>query len=77
MLIVMVWLKKRVIKKQNNFKEKSSWLFKDGNKKMPSSEVNVLHKKAIDNTNSVVLLEFGDKKYLVMTGSSNLLLEKY
>ena len=37
----------------------------------------MLHQKQIDNSNSIVLLEFQDKKYLVMTGSSNLLLEKF
>jgi len=77
MLIFMVWIKKRVANKTIDLKRNKSWLFKTENKDVPSKEVNVLHKKQIDNTNSVVLLEFENKKYLVMTGSSNLLLEKF
>jgi len=73
----MFWVKKRVTNKTQQVKTKNSWLFKNEQKNLPSGEVNVLHQKPIDNNNSVVLLEFQDKKYLVMTGSSNLLLEKF
>ena len=77
MVIFMFWLKKRVIKKSQQVKTKNSWLFKEDSKNISNGEVNVLHKKPIDNTNSVVLLEFENRKYLVMTGSSNVLLEKF
>jgi len=77
MVIFMFWIKKRVTKKGAQVKTKNSWLFKENNKNTPNGEVNILHKKAIDNTNSVVLLEFENRKYLVMTGSSNVLLEKF
>jgi hypothetical protein len=77
MILFMFWVKKRVANKTNQVKTKNSWLFKDEGKNLPSGEVNVLHKKQIDNTNSVVLLEFENRKYLVMTGSSNVLLEKF
>lgn len=77
MVLFMLWLKKRIISKGNISKEKSSWLFKSNEKKLPSAEVNVLHQKSIDSANSVVLLEFQNQKYLVMTGNSNLLLDKF
>ncbi|MBP9566220.1 MAG: hypothetical protein KBE02_02920, partial [Sulfurospirillum sp.] len=53
----------------------SSWLFNQ--KTTSAQEVTLLHKKPIDTQNSVVLFEYGSIKYLVMTGSSNLLLEKF
>ncbi len=78
MLLFMLWVKRKLntqtSKIQNN---KSSWLFNKTQKNALSQEVIVLHKKAIDQQNSVVLLEFDGKKYLVMTGNSNLLLEKF
>ena len=37
----------------------------------------MLHKKTLDNQNSVVLFEYGNIKYLVMTGNTNVLLEKF
>lgn len=77
MLLFMFWLKKRVANKTIQIKNKKSWLFKEGASTPQNGEVHVLHQKQIDKNNSVVLLEFNDKKYLVMTGSSNLLLEKF
>ncbi len=77
MILFTYWLKKRVIKKNEQVKTKNSWLFKDNKNSSSNAEVNVLHQKSIDNSNSVVLLEFQDKKYLVMTGNSNVLLEKF
>ena len=77
MLLFMFWVKRRVANKTTQMKSGKSWLFKSNTNNLPSGEVNVLHQKQIDNTNSVVLLEFQNKKYLVMTGSSNLLLEKF
>ncbi|WP_024953880.1 hypothetical protein [Sulfurospirillum arcachonense] len=79
MILFMFWVKKRVANKQTQVKakNKNSWLFKQDTQNNSNGEINVLHKKQIDNSNSVVLLEFDDKKYLVMTGNSNVLLEKF
>ena len=77
MILFMLWLKKRIVKKSASVKDKSSWLFKSNNKNLHSGEVSILHQKQIDNSNSVVLLEFENRKYLVMTGNSNVLLEKF
>jgi len=81
LVFVMFWIKKRLaiqtIKPSNGAAQKGgkSWLFNP--KTGTQQEVTLLHKKQIDNQNSVVLFEYGTIKYLVMTGNSNVLLEKF
>jgi len=81
LVFVMFWIKKRLaiqtIKPSNAAAQKGgkSWLFNP--KTGIQQEVTLLHKKQIDNQNSVVLFEYGTIKYLVMTGNSNVLLEKF
>lgn len=81
LVFVMFWIKKRLaiqtIKPSNSAAQKGgkSWLFNP--KTGTQQEVTLLHKKQIDNQNSVVLFEYGTIKYLVMTGNSNVLLEKF
>lgn len=80
LVVLMFWIKRRL--GIQTFKPMSakgsngkSWLFNP--KTGTQQEVNVLHKKQIDNQNSVVLFEYGTIRYLVMTGNSNVLLEKF
>lgn len=80
LIVLMLWIKKRLgIQTLKPMSAKGgngkSWLFNP--KTGTQQEVNVLHKKQIDNQNSVVLFEYGTIRYLVMTGNSNLLLEKF
>lgn len=81
LVVLMFWIKKRLgiqtIKPASGASNGGgkSWLFNP--KTGSQQEVNVLHKKQIDNQNSVVLFEYGTIKYLVMTGNSNVLLEKF
>lgn len=81
LVVLMLWIKKRLgiqtIKPASTASNGGgkSWLFNP--KTGSQQEVNVLHKKQIDNQNSVVLFEYGTIKYLVMTGNSNVLLEKF
>lgn len=80
LVVLMLWIKKRLgIQTLKPMSAKvgngKSWLFNP--KTGTQQEVNVLHKKQIDNQNSVVLFEYGSIRYLVMTGNSNLLLEKF
>jgi len=81
LVILMLWIKKRLgiqtIRPASSASNGGgkSWLFNP--KTGSQQEVNVLHKKQIDNQNSVVLFEYGTIKYLVMTGNSNVLLEKF
>lgn len=74
---VMLWVKKRVGNTQMNKQKNNgkSWLFSP--KTGLNQEVMLLHKKTLDNQNSVVLFEYGNIKYLVMTGNTNVLLEKF
>lgn len=73
-LVLMFWIRKKLSKK-NNFLKNNSWLFK--NSDISNKDIKILHKKQIDPSNSVVLLEFGNIKYLVMSGNSNLLLDTF
>jgi len=81
LIVLMLWIKKRLgiqtIRPASGASNNSgkSWLFNP--KTGSQQEVNVLHKKQVDNQNSVVLFEYGSIKYLVMTGNSNVLLEKF
>jgi len=81
LIALMLWIKKRLgiqtIRPASSASNGGgkSWLFNP--KTGSQQEVNVLHKKQIDNQNSVVLFEYGTIKYLVMTGNSNVLLEKF
>lgn len=75
LLLFMFWLKYRLKKRLSTSSKKSSWLF---NPNSSSSEgVSILYKKPLDQNNSVILLEFQGKKYLIVSGTSNLLLEKF
>lgn len=75
LVVIMLWIRKKVgtqVNKPNNGK---SWLFSP--KTGMSQEVMLLHKKPLDNNNSVVLFEYGNTRYLVMAGNTNVLLEKF
>jgi len=74
---IMLWVRKRMNTSVKNASTNGgkSWLFNP--KTGVSKEVTLLHKRPLDNQNSVVLFEYGDIKYLVMTGNTNVLLEKF
>ena len=80
LLGVMLWIKRRIgnFPMRSNIKAKGSgksWLFNP--QTGTQQEVTLLHKKQVDPQNSVVLFEYGSVRYLVMTGNSNVLLEKF
>lgn len=77
LVVFMLWIKRRLGVRSIHPAANSgkSWLFNP--KTGSNQEVTLLHKKPIDNQNSVVLFEYGNIKYLVMTGNSNVLLEKF
>jgi len=84
-ILALFVIKKKITPKttQNQKSKKSnvSWLFKDNtqNKELTNSDsdVSIRFQKNIDNQNSVVMLDFGEQSYLVLMGSSNVLLDKY
>ncbi len=46
-------------------------------KKEQSSEISIRFQKALNSSNSVVMLDFGEESYLVLMGNSNILLDKF
>jgi flagellar biogenesis protein FliO len=71
LLIVLLWVKRRVVKIG------SKPLALGWSKQAQPSGIKVLFQKPLDTQNRVVLLEFGTSQYLILTGSSNTLLERF
>ncbi len=73
-LVALLVFKKRFI--QNRVKKiKKPFFF--GKQIEDHDDVNIRFQKSIDDNNKVVMLEFGAQNYLVVLGSSNLLLDKF
>ena len=70
-LLILLWVIK---KKITNPSSNKNWLFKNS---INENEVKILYRKQIDPKNSVLVLSYLDKKYLILTGSSNQLLDKF
>ena len=87
-IALLFYLKRKVTPQQRKTateqKGSNGWLF-NANKaeKVPAkesiqnNEVTIRFQKAIDNNNSVVMLDFGKESYLVLMGNSNILLDKF
>jgi len=71
LLLVLLWVKRRV----NKHGQKPLAL--GWSKQTTANGIKVLFQKPLDAQNRVVLLEFGSSQYLVLTGSSNTLLERF
>jgi len=83
-ILILFYIKKRVqTQPPAPKKTKESWLFESTkeNAKIKKDEVTnnvaIRFQKAIDNENSVVMLDFGTQSYLVLMGKSNILLDKF
>jgi len=89
-IIILLVLKKRMVQ-PNQTKPQDSWLFKSNKNQTQTpiksepvvssesiqSNVSIRFQKAINSTNSVVMLDFGEESYLVLMGNSNILLDKF
>ena len=86
--IVILFFLKRKITYDNSKKVSNGWLFKEENAKTPiatndvndanfDSNVSIRFQKAINDDNSVVMLDFGQASYLVLMGNGNILLDKF
>ncbi len=71
-IIIMLWLKKKM--GVPTAKGKQPWLFKGGVKK---EGISVRFQKPLDPKNRVVMLDYEGQSYLVVIGTSNVLLDKY
>ena len=70
-VILLFFIKRKVEKNRGS----GGWLFK--NQPQMGEQFNILFQKPIDNLNKVVLIEVNDKQYLVVLGSSHLLLDTF
>lgn len=75
-LLAFLYILKKYIssQKQQNMSNSSvfSWLIKGSDGK-----INVLQERYLDRQNKVVLLDYNNQKYLVLTGASNVLLDRF
>ena len=75
LLVVLLFVKAKLKNKQTMRKTKreNSWF-----EKVKSDEgVEIIYEKSLDDTNKVVLFQHLDRRYLVLTGTSNVLLDKF
>ena len=80
----MLWIikrslaKKTGVNKRENFSKSgaglASWL--SGGKTIKNG-TEIIFEKPLDNLNMVILLQYQNRKYLILTGSSNVLLDKF
>ncbi len=87
-ILMLLVIKKKIVASPTP-KKKDSWLFNAAQKQIHKKEVptpqnttqtdmvSIRFQKAIDTTNSIVMLDFGEESYLVLMGHSNILLDKF
>jgi len=89
--IIFLLIFKKKIQTPLNSKKKESWLFKSNTQEnmmqketqqknqmqQTQSNISIRFQKSINETNSVIMLDFGAQSYLVLIGNSNILLEKF
>ena len=87
-VIVLLYFKRQIIKKQSA-NGANPWLFQNTQQQNTTAkqdvttqtsnlnEVTIRFQKAIDTNNTVIMLDFGSQSYLVLVGTSNILLDKF
>jgi len=91
--IVLLFILKKKIQPTQAKQKKVSWLFnsiQEVENESTSTEniatqavqndtknISIRFQKALNSTNSVVMLDFGEESYLVLMGNSNILLDKF
>jgi hypothetical protein len=75
-IVILLWLKSRIGKPSTASSASKPWLFskKGGGLK---EDVNIRFQKALDPKNRVVMLDYADESYLIVIGTSNVLLDKF
>ena len=83
-IFILLYIKKKMKPIPKNKQTQNNWLFKNtqestmqNNGNMATQNVSIRFQKAIDDKNSVVMLDFGKQSYLVLMGNSNILLDKF
>ena len=87
-IAILLYFRNKITPKQTSSKP-NAWLFKDTKDKTKQEvsqtteqvkideNVTIRFQKSINETNSVVMLDFGEQSYLVLMGKSNILLDKF
>ncbi len=78
-LIALLYLLKRWLESKRDGLN-SSWLFgkdRDSSNQTQNSTIKVLQQKGLDHKNRVVLLSYEGKKYLILLGDSNIMLDRF
>jgi len=75
LLVALLFVKAKLKNKQKTIKTKreNGWFEKVKN----DEGVEIIYEKPLDATNKVVLFQHLDRRYLVLTGASNVLLDKF
>ena len=71
--VILLFIFKRKVEKSRGL---GPWLFK-GKAPHNIEKFNIIFQKPLDNQNKVVMLEFGERQYLAVIGTSNLLLDTF
>jgi len=79
LMVAFLYLLKRWLENRGGTLSKngSSWLFDKKEKIDSTSKIKILNQKALDHKNRVVLISFEDKRYLLLLGETNLLLDDF
>jgi len=72
-VIILYFFRKKV----TGSTKSGSWLMGGGINTQSSQNANIIFQKPIDANNRVVLIEFEKRRYLAITGSSNMLLDTF
>ncbi len=82
-IFILFYLKRKItpkkpLKTDAPQTKESQWLFNatTTEEELINNNVSIRFQKAIDDHNSVVMLDFGEESYLVLMGNSNILLDK-
>ena len=75
LLVVLLFIKAKLKNKQKTIKTKreNGWF----EKVKSEGGVEIIYEKPLDDTNKVILFQHLDRRYLVLTGTSNVLLDKF
>jgi len=85
-IFILFYLRKKIPTqtKQTPTKQKNSWGFQadaaaptNTPTQQQGNEVTIRFQKAIDEKNSVVMIDFGAQSYLILMGNGNILLDKF
>ncbi len=82
-IVILFFVKRKITPKNGSIANKAKQTTKSPKKPSSSlkehqgSEVSIRFQQSIDDNNSVVMLDFLDQSYLVMMGTTNVLLDRF